>query len=137
MNNNLRPGAIAMLVGGLVLLIAIFLEWSDFGGGNLWDVSALWGLFALVAAVMAMAIPAIDTWAPQVNLPDEVLGFSMLQWAMIDALFALVISVSLLFSDFFSSTGTILALLASIAILVGGFLESKAHAAAPSAPTAI
>ncbi len=130
--DNVKPGALAMIVGGALLLIGSFLDWQSFFGfgQSAWDRGLL-GFFLLVIAAIAIAVPAIQSFAPQVNLPDQVLGMSMLKIATLVGMSAFLISFGLLFIFEGFQIGSILATLGSAAIVAGGYmLESDGGAAA-------
>lgn len=130
----MRPGAIAIFAGGIVLLLSSFLDWLGFSGlgYNAWESSVfgLTGLFIFVLSAACIAIGAIRLFAPQVKLPAQILGFTQNQIVLIFGFAPFVLAFSLLFRDNSAKIGTILALLSSAAIAVGAFLEDGA---APSA----
>jgi hypothetical protein len=124
--DNMKPGAIAMLAGGALLLVASFLDWQSFGpfGFNAWD-RGLTGLFLLVISGIAIAVPAISTFAPQVSLPSDILGMSPVRVATLLGLSAFLLSFCLLFQIEGFAIGSILAVVASAAIVVGGYLDEN------------
>ena len=121
--DNVKPGALAMIVGGALLLIGSFLDWQSFFGfgQSAWDRGLL-GFFLLVIAAIAIAVPAIQSFAPQVNLPNDILGMSMIKIATLVGISAFLISFGLLFIFEGFQIGSILATLGSGAIVVGGHL---------------
>jgi len=131
--NSLRPGIIATLAGGVVLLIASFLDWQSFGAGGFsigftaWD-RGLTGFFLLVIAGVAIGFAAVAGFAPQVNLPEDVLGFSRNQLVMALGASTFIFSICMLFANGGFQIGTILAVLASAAIAVGAYMEDQAEA---------
>jgi hypothetical protein len=144
MNANLKPGAIAQMAGGLILLIGVFLPWvsidafgEDFtkSGFSMDGGPGLLGIFCFLIALAVGGLVAVKTFA-NVNLPDQVLGFDWPQiWLML-SLSATLITVGRWIGADSTGIGLILSSLASIAMLVGSFLELKAGAGAPrsSAP---
>lgn len=130
--DNIKPAAAATIGGGAILLISTFLDWQKVGGGgfsfsrNAWDRSFLTGLFLLLIAVAAIAVPVITNFAPQVKLPQDVLGFSPARLVTLLGSSAFIISFSLLFQAEGFQIGSILAVLASAAIVAGGFLDGDA-----------
>lgn len=134
--DNASPATWATLVGGAVLFIATFLDWQSFGGGgfsisaNAWDRGLL-GLFLIAIAGVAIAVAAIQAFAPQVSLPREFLTFSTTQAVTGLGLVALLVSFGLLFIAEGFKIGSILAVLASGAIVAGGFLDQNAAGSEP------
>ena len=114
-----------MLGGGVVLLIASFLDWQSLGpfSANAWD-RGLFGFFLLVIAGVAIAVSAIGAFAPQVALPDQVLGFTMTQLVTALGAAAFLMSFGLLFQFEGFQIGSILAVLASAAIVAGGVMDA-------------
>lgn len=137
--NNVRPGALTVMIGGALLLIASFLDWFkvDFGFGsasaNAWDFG-LTGFFLLVLSGVVIAIAAIRSFAPQTNLPQQVLGLTQNQLIMGLGYVAFFLAFASLFRREGFQIGTILALLSSGAIAVGGYLEQQAGDAPPPPP---
>lgn len=134
---QIRPGTIAILAGGALLLISTFIDWvgNDFFGASVLDgdVYGLSGILLLLIAIAIIAIAAIGAFAPQIDLPSGILGFSMNQVLLILGFAAFVYGFSLTFVDS-SKFGAILAWIAAAAIVVGAFLEDKAAPAADAGP---
>lgn len=132
--NQLRPGAIAMMAGGAVLLIGSFLDWQSFGSGsfsisaNAWDRGLL-GFFLLLISAVAIGVAAVDAFAPQVNLPEDILGFSKVQLVLVLGFAAFVVSFGLLFLAEGFKIGSILATLGSGAVVAGAIMEAGASPA--------
>lgn len=126
MNQQPSPGAIAALIGGVALLIGTFLDWvGGIGGANIFDYSTLTGLFLIVIAAVGIASGAIAAFAPQVQLPDEMIGFTRDQLVTALGFAAFVLSFSFLFIAEGFQIGSILATLGAAAIAVGGVLQSQ------------
>src|SRR5262249_60428601 len=124
-------------IGALVLLISVFLEWYNasvsggFGGisvgGSGWDATDIAKLVALLALV-ALVLIRIELFATTVNLPYPasmiLIGIGGLSTLLV--LFKIIdkpdapspINVGL-------SYGIFVALLASIAVAVGGYLKMQ------------
>ncbi len=140
MGNQLRPGTIAQMAGGLVLLIGVFLPWVDIGpfsesGFSTDGGPGLLGIFCFLIALAVGGVVALKTFA-KVNLPDQILGFGWPQiWLML-SLSATLITVGRWIGAEGTGVGLILSALASVAMLVGSFLELKAgEGAAPRGST--
>ncbi len=128
--NDLKPGALAALGGGVLLIISTFLDW--FGPFSVWEgvFFGFTGFIMLVIGAAVAAIAAVRAFAPQVSLPDQVLGLSLDQVTFALGFSVAVYTFGLLFRDESAKIGTILALVASIAIAAGGYLESNTPASA-------
>ena len=132
MQDGIKPGVIMMIAGGAVMFISTLLDWSEFGFGsndavNGWntDVFGLGGIFvALIGLVLAIGV-AVTTFA-NVELPDNILGFSRNQIYVSLALSAFLISFGLQFTEF-SETGVLLAWIAAAVALAGGIMEVQAE----------
>ncbi len=131
--DSLKPSQIALMAGGLVLLIGSFLDWQSLGpfGFNAWDRGLL-GFFLLVISGVAIAVGAIGAFAPQVSLPSDLLGFTPVKFAMALGAAAFLISFGLLFMAEGFKIGSILATLGSAAIAVGGFIDKASPPLPPS-----
>ena len=132
---DIRPGAITMLIGGVVIFISTFLDWFGFGpfGANAYDGDffGFTGILLLLLALDVIAVTAIRAFAPQENLPNELLGFSMNEIALFVGIAAFVWGFSISFVDG-SESGTLLCALGGILVAVGAVLEHRADSV-PSA----
>jgi hypothetical protein len=138
MNTNPRPSIWMLLAGGVVLFISSFLDWFGSGsyGINAWETE-YFGLIGILVALMGLATAlgvGLATFAGT-KLPPAVLGFTLDQIYLIFGFTSTVITLGFLFAGQVKF-GLILALLASVAILVGGFLENQATAKPAGPPTA-
>ncbi len=125
--NQLRPGAIAVLAGGIVLLISTFLNWL--GPFSAWESNffGLTGLFVFIIGALCAAVAGIRAFAPQVNLPANIAGLSINQAVLGLGAAVFLLTLGLLFRESSAKIGTILALLSSAAIVVGAYLETNAE----------
>ena len=125
---QLRPGQITALVGGVLMLISTFVDWfGAFGFGvNAYDGDffGFTGIFLLLLSLDVIATTAIRAFAPQVNLPQQILGFSLdeLTLAVGFAAFVWGLSISTVNG---SKGGTLLCALGGIVVVVGAFLEIR------------
>jgi hypothetical protein len=117
--SRVSQGQLIAGAGGILLFIALFLHWA--GGSNLWNASfvEIWLLVvALAAAIWGLA----ETVGADLSLPAEsgllvaLLGMAALGWT-----FGFE-------TEFSGSIGVWLALIASIAIVYGGFTSARAPA---------
>ena len=90
--------------------------------------------FALVFGVIALLVGLAGV-VEQIKLPDNLLGFSMDQLAMALGISTALYTFGLLFRDNSAKLGTILALLAGLAMAGGGYME--ANDSGSDAPQAI
>jgi len=124
---NVKPSAMLMLGGGVVLFFSTFLDWVSargFGASGIdTDVAGLQGIFVLLIGLTVAGITAATTFG-DVKLPDEILGFTMDQMLTKLAFAAFLITFGLVFRSN-AGIGLWLGVIASIVILVGGFLKQK------------
>lgn len=124
--DKLKPGALAIVGGGVVLLIAGFLDWTfTFNpyNGSLFGIT---GVVLFVIAGLCIVVPLVSALAPQVKLPSSIAGLTLNQ-ALAGLGFAVfVLTLSLLFRSESAKIGTILGLVSSLAILGGTHMENSA-----------
>ena len=134
---------LVILVAGAVMLIASFLAFHkisvpsiDVAGTHIGGVSKSYNAWstghfliatipALLGVVMAAQV-ALETYAPQVSLPRDVLGFTWTQIHLILAGQATIMMLAFLiqdFSPFDRGIGLYLMLISAIALLVGAVLR--------------
>lgn len=132
---NLRPGQIAALVGGVLILISSFVSWWGFFGFSVnaynGDLFGFTGIFLLVLSLDIIVVTAIQAFAPQVNLPERVLGFTLNELTLFAGFAAFVWGFSIAFLDG-SKGGTLLCALGGIVVVVGAVLEQRAVASEPT-----
>ncbi len=132
----MKPGAIAMLVGGVIILLSTFLDWfgfSGFFGVNAYsgDFLGFTGILLLLLSLDIIAVTAIRAFLPDVKLPDQLLGFSMNELSLMAGFASFVWGFSLAFQDG-SQEGTLLCALGGIVVVVGAILEQKDEATEPT-----
>lgn len=137
---DIRPGQIAKIVGGVIILISSFLDWFGFGpvGFNAFDGSRLGftGILLVLLSLELIVGTSIRAFAPQVNLPNQVLGFSLDELALFAGFAAFIWGLSASFVDF-SEVGTLVCALGGIVAVVGAFLEMRASDIPAAPPRAI
>ena len=131
--NNIKPGAIALLGGGILLFISTFLDWRTGLSGISTDATGLQGLFCLIIGGGVVALVGLTTFG-NASLPDHVLGFTWNQVYMGLGLAAFLISFSLQFGDA-TEFGLVLAWIGAAAIVVGAVLEDRSAPASNAPPT--
>jgi hypothetical protein len=136
--NDLKPGPIVTLAGAVVLLISVFLPWVDVFGftesGTSTDFFGLIGILVLIMSLVVGVITALQTFAPQVNLPDEVIGYSMVQLTLVLGTASFLSTFGLQFAEF-TGIGILIAWVGAAAIIAGAVLQIR-EGAAPAPPTA-
>ncbi len=139
---QLRPGQIAGLIGSVLLLISCFIDWvsfRSFGMGVLdGDGFGFAGVFVLIIALALLAVAGVRAFAPQVVLPQEVLGFSLDQLVMSLAFAVAVYGLSITFlgqgGTNLGSWGAYLAWIGGGAIIGGLIIDQRTPAAPPADP---
>lgn len=104
-------------------MLASFLNWFSVGGfgTNGWDFGLL-GLFQFVIGAVIVGIALLPAVAPQVNLPDQVAGFSPNQLAMALAVGAFLWNFGLQFEDN-SAIGLFLGWIFAAVTIAGGVMN--------------
>jgi hypothetical protein len=119
---RLSYGAVAAGVGGLLLILSLFLDWIGDGsfGANAFDLLSIMDIFLLLVGLAAVAFAAIEALGLQVNLPfDRVRALTVLGTISASFVWGLLVE-----SDHIKF-GFILAALAAAAILGGGILAER------------
>src|SRR5689334_14330718 len=119
---RLSYGAAAAGIGGIVLIISLFLNWFSAGGfGETgWEFFSFTDIVLFVLGLLAIAYAAIELTGAAVRLPvDRNRALTVI------GIIALTITFVFLVEGSHQAVGLILALLASIAILVGGYLAER------------
>lgn len=134
---NPKPGPLMLMGGGLLAAIGTFLDWRDILGfsssGVSTDSAGLQGIFVLLIGLALAAYGAILQFAPQVDLPDEVLGFTNDQVALTLGFAAFLIAFGFQFADF-TGPGVFLSWIGAAVAVVGAVLNLR-EASAPAAPS--
>lgn len=78
-----NPGPLLMLGGGVVMFLGSILNWRGDASGVSTDSFGLLGLFILLFGAAIAATAAIRAFAPQVTLPDQIVGFRLEQIGII------------------------------------------------------
>jgi hypothetical protein len=122
---------LVILLAGGVMLVGSFFPFHKFGSQsfNAWSNGhfLIATIPALLGAVMALHV-ALETYAPQVSLPDRVLGFTWTQVHLVLAFQATVMMLAFLFQNFSPldrGIGLYLMLIAAIALLVGAVMRMQ------------
>jgi hypothetical protein len=136
---------LVILVAGAVMLIASFLAFhkisvpsftvgnAHIGGGskayNAWSTGHFFiATIPAVLGVIMAAHVALETYAPQVSLPDAVLGFTWTQVHLILATQATIMMLAFLIQDLSPldrGIGLYLMLICAIALLVGAVMRTR------------
>ena len=132
---KLSPGNLVILVAGAVMLIASFLAFNKLSIGPFSRSYSAWSshyfliatIPALIGIVMAAQV-ALATFAPQVKLPDQVLGLTWTQIHLVLGFQATIMMLAFLIQDtsvLSKGIGLFLMLIAAIALLVGAVLRMQ------------
>lgn len=130
--NDLRPGTMALLGGGVLLAIGTILKWHTGITGISTDAHGLQGIFCLIIGVAVAGTVAAKAFGGKDVLPADILGFSPNQMYLKLGFAAFIISFGLQFAVT-TEIGLLLSWIGAAAIVVGAVLEDKAGdtAAAP------
>jgi hypothetical protein len=130
---QLKPGPIITIVGGVVLIVATFLDWGPSVSGLETDVFGLLGILTLIIGLATAVNAGLDSFAPQIERPAGFVGLSRNQ-----------ISVALGFSAFIwlfgfqfldgVEFGVTLGWIGALAVVVGGTLADRQGAPSSSGP---
>jgi hypothetical protein len=150
---KLSTANLVILVAGLVMLIASFLAFNKYSRGSVTignvhiggtiSYSAWSSHYFLIATIPALigivmaAQVAVAGFAPEVNLPDRVLGLSWTQIHLVLGFQATIMMLAFLIQDtgiFDKGVGLFLMLLAAIALLVGAVLRMQERPSGSTPP---
>lgn len=114
------------------MLISTFLKWGGDTSGISFDALGLFGLITLIVGAATAAVGAILAFAPQVSLPDRIVGFTPTQAAVALSFCVFLWTFAMQFAEG-TKVGITLAWIAAAVAVVGGVLESRTQSA-PSGP---
>lgn len=157
MSKKFTPSDIVILASGVVLLVASFLTWIDFGSPRLGPVPQqliqqlgidiprgtqnAWDhfpgfVYPLIAGIIAGVQVVMEKLRPQ--MPNDVAGFSWTQIDVLLGIWALLSVIAVAFEDFGygdKGVGLWLTLVASAGLLLGAIMRSREPARAPAEPS--
>jgi hypothetical protein len=115
-------GAMAAGIGGLVLILSLFLPWYGSGGfdANGWESAKIVDIILLFIAAAAIAFAVLELTGSRVSLP-----FGLPRTLQVLGIIATTITMFALLEGESQAFGIFLAVLASIAILVGGWFAER------------
>src|SRR3954447_21929673 len=120
-------GAVAAGIGGVVLIISLFLNWFAEGGFGQsgWELFDITDIVLFLLGILAIGYALMDLAGTSVTLPvDRTRALTII------GVIATTLTLEFLIEGSHQAVGLILATLASIAILVGGMLaEMRPHLA--------
>lgn len=138
--NDVSPGKLTIIIGGLLVFLCSFLPWISAGsysvsawGSGLLPVATWAPIFALAAAAL-IAIPAFS----QVKLPEKVLDFTINQLVLVLIVFSFMIVFGYSVTDKGGASvgvGVVICLLGAIAQLVGFFMDRAGVGTHPGSAT--
>lgn len=120
--SRLSYGAVAAGVGGLLLIISLFLDWygNDFASRSAFEFFDITDIFLFLVGLCAVAFAAIEAMGANVNLP-----FNRVRALTVLGIIASSIVWVFLIEGDNRKFGLILAALAALAILAGGILAER------------
>lgn len=131
--DGVRPSAFMFMGGGLVLFISTFLDWFDgVVGFNGWETDAygLQGIFVAVIGLLVGGGVAVTTFA-NVDLPDDVVGFTRTQVFLALGLAAFLITFGLQFGNN-PGIGVLLGWISAAVIVAAGVMDTMGVGAGSS-----
>lgn len=138
--NDVSPGKLTIIIGGLVVFLFSFFRWIGSGSYSVsaWSSGLLpvatWApLFALAAAVL-VALPAFAG----MKLPEKVLDFTIDQLVMVCAVFSFLIVFGYAVTDKGGTSigfGLVICLFGAIAQLAGVFMDRAGVGTHPGSAT--
>lgn len=141
MNTTPKPGQIAILAGGAVLLIFSFFTWFSFGSGQFSSSDNAWSDFGLFTWPAFFGVIAAGTLAARlfgnVELPEPIVSFSWPQiYAILGFTSVLITFGAVISIDLDTGIGLWFSLLGAIALLVGAVMEllDTSTGSGPSSP---
>lgn len=142
MKEDIKPSAIMLIAGGVVMLISTFLSWFSVGSGSFSSSASGWstesyGLTGIFVAIIGIIVAGgvIATTFAKVDLPNELLGFTRPQIYCMLGLAAFLITFGLQFGSA-TGIGILLGWIASGVVVAGAFMDIQAAGtgSAPAAP---
>ncbi|MEA2427047.1 MAG: hypothetical protein QOF37_675 [Thermoleophilaceae bacterium] len=116
---RLSYGAVAAGIGGIVLILSLFLDW--FGPFSAWDFFGITPFVLLLIGIAAVLFAALEAGRVQMTLPvDRVRALTIL------GIIATTLVWDYIFEGSSQQIGVILAGLGSLGILAGGILAERA-----------
>jgi len=118
--------------GGVLMFISPLLDWASFSApgfsvgfaGTETNLFGFQGIFVLLMGIAVAAVGIIKGFAPQISLPDEVLGLSVIQIASIFAFTTVLLTVGQLFGGD-AAIGLYLGIVGGGLALAGAITEGK------------
>lgn len=97
--NSIKPTQLMVLGGSALLLISTFLDWRGVSNAYESFFFGLQGILILLLCVEMITVSAIQAFAPQVNLPEKLLGYSVPQLTAVAAIAAFLTTFGQWFSE--------------------------------------
>jgi uncharacterized protein DUF2510 len=119
---RLSYGAVAAGIGGIVLIISLFLDWASAGGFSQtgWESFSVTDIALFVLGLLAIGYAALEFTGAAIRLPVE-----RNRALTVVGIIATTITLVFLVEGSNQAIGLILAVLASLAILAGGYLAER------------
>ena len=138
--NDVSPGKLTIIIGGLVVFLFSFFPWISAGGfsRSAWSSGMLpvatWAPLCALAATVLIALPAFAG----MKLPEKVLDFTIDQLVLILAAFSFLIVFGYAVTDKGGASvgfGVVFGLLGAIAQLVGIYMDRAGVGTHPGSAT--
>ena len=126
-----NPGPLLMLGGGVLMVLGSILNWGPSTSGLSTDLFGLLGILILLSGAAIAGLAAVRAFAPQVGLPDDIIGFSLEQVAVILGFTMFLWSFSAITIDGIEF-GAHLTWIGSAAATVGAVLSARSATGARS-----
>ncbi len=128
-NSKLTPGQMIVGVGGVILIISLFLNWDDLAGQSAFDVFSGVDIILLLIGIAALAYAALTASGSASGIPPN-------SAVIISALgiLALGIALSVALEDDTAGIGAWLALIAALAIAYGAHEANRVARPRASSP---
>ena len=120
-----------IMAGGAVLAIASLLDWVEFIGKT--ELFGFQWVFTLLIGAAAAIVVAIKTFS-SVELPDEILGFSLNQIIVALGFGAFMILFGAQFGER-REIGVLLGWISAAVLTAGAFMESQQDSGTTAPPT--
>ena len=127
-----KPGPLLMMGGGALMVIASFLDWRLGNSGLSTDSFGLLGIFTLLFGIAIVGVAATRTFAPGVNLPSHILGFSLDKLCVMLAFTVFLWTFGVISGEVIDA-GIHLTWIGAAVATVGGILSMRSNAAPTAA----
>ena len=130
----MKPGPLLMLGGGVAMFLGAILDWRGGQSGINFDSMGLFGLLTLVIGAAVAGVAIVRAFAPQVSLPENIMGFSLTQCSVAASLTVFLWTFGTISAEFVDF-GLHLAWIGGAAAVAGGVMAgTESTTSAPTGP---